>query len=344
MGKLSTKGKSFASRACIAVLLVAACSGCSLIPKEDEPLKPPLVKPVKENYQIADVKSGSVTKRITGVATVESTNVKNHEFTGTSGKIQEVLVIKDTMVKQGDPLITLDAGDSAIVLKERERDYEQAKYNLEQAKLTQDENKMKIRVMELDIAKLRLSDARAAVEGKTMRAQMDGRITFVDPAKPGDTVQANKTYVIISDPNSLRLAYTSGNTSDLLEVQAGVSVDVTVKGKKMVGKVVQSPSNTPPTDNKQLADKYAKTIFIDVPNPTPDMTLGSTADINIVTRKKDNVLIIPARALAQYLGRNYVKVLEGDSIKEVDVEKGLETVDGIEIVKGLKEGQKLILQ
>jgi hypothetical protein len=44
------------------------------------------------------------------------------------------------------------------------------------------------------------------------------------------------------------------------------------------------------------------------------------------------------------LGRNYVKVLEGDSIKEVDVEKGLETVDGIEIVKGLKEGQKLILQ
>lgn len=341
---MSTKGKSFASRACIAVLLVAACSGCSLIPKEDEPLKPPLVKPVKENYQIADVKSGSVTKRITGVATVESTNVKNHEFTGTSGKIQEVLVIKDTMVKQGDPLITLDAGDSAIVLKERERDYEQAKYNLDQAKLTQDENKMKIRVMELDIAKLRLSDARAAVEGKTMRAQMDGRITFVDPAKPGDTVQANKTYVIISDPNSLRLAYTSGNTSDLLEVQAGVSVDVTVKGKKMVGKVVQSPSNTPPTDNKQLADKYAKTIFIDVPNATPDMTLGSTADINIVTRKKDNVLIIPARALAQYLGRNYVKVLEGDSIKEVDVEKGLETVDGIEIVKGLKEGQKLILQ
>ncbi|TNJ68131.1 efflux transporter periplasmic adaptor subunit [Paenibacillus hemerocallicola] len=341
---MSTKGKSFASRACIAVLLVAACSGCSLIPKEDEPLKPPLVKPVKENYQIADVKSGSVTKRITGVATVESTNVKNHEFTGTTGKIQEILIIKDAMVKQGDPLITLDAGDSAIVLKERERDYEQAKYNLDQAKLTQDENKMKIRVMELDIAKLRLSDARAAVEGKTMRAQMDGRITFVDTAKPGDTVQANKTYVIISDPNSIRLAYTSGNTSDLLEVQAGVSVDVTVKGKKMVGKVVQSPSNTPPTDNKQLADKYAKTIFIDVPNPTPDMTLGSTADINIVTRKKDNVLIIPARALAQYLGRNYVKVLEGDSIKEVDVEKGLETVDGIEIVKGLKEGQKLILQ
>lgn len=343
MGKLSTKGKTF-TRAFVAVLLAAACTGCSLLPKEDEPLKPPLVKPVKENYEIADVKSGPITKRIVGVATVESTHILNHEFTGTTGRIQEVLVHKDMMVKKGDPLITLDAGDSSIVLKERERDYEQAKYNLDQAKLTKDENKMRIRVMEFEIAELRLSDARKAVEGKVMRAQMDGRVTFVDTAKAGDTVQANKTYVIISDPNSLRLAYTSGNTSDLLEVQVGVPVEVTVKGNKLAGKVVQSPSNTPPTDNRQLAERYAKTVFIDVEHPTADMTLGSTADINIVTRHKDNVLIVPARAIAQYLGRSYVKVLEGESIKEVDVEKGLETSDGIEIVKGLKEGQKLILQ
>jgi hypothetical protein len=173
---------------------------------------------------------------------------------------------------------------------------------------------------------------------------MDGMITFVDPAKPGDSVQANKTYVIISDPNSVRLAYTSGNTSDMLEVQVGVSVEVTIKGQKLEGKVVQSPSNTPATDNKQLAERYSKTIFIQVQDHPPELKLGANADINIVTRQKDNVLIIPPRALSQYLGRNFVKVLEGDSIKEVDVEKGLETTSGIEIVKGIREGQKLILQ
>ncbi|MEF3301667.1 efflux RND transporter periplasmic adaptor subunit [Paenibacillus sp. GYB003] len=340
---MSIKGKPLAARALIAALLVAG-TGCSLLPKEDEALKPPLVKPVKENYEIAEVKVGSATKAIKGVATVESTNVKNHEFTGTTGKIQEVLAVKNTAVKKGDPLIILDAGDSAIVLKEKQRDYEQAKYNLDQAKLTQDPNKMKIRIMELEIAQLRLNDAQKALEGKTMRAQMDGIVTFVENVKPGDTIQQNKTYVIISDPQSFQLTYSSGNTSDLLEVQVGVPVDITAKGKKLTGKVVQSPSNTPATDNKQLADKYAKTVYISVDNPIPEMTLGSTADINIVTRKKDNVLIIPQRALSQYLGRNYVKVLEGDSIKEVDVEKGLETADGVEIVKGLKEGQKLILQ
>lgn len=344
MGKLSIKGKSFTRRACIAMLVAVACSGCSLLPKEDEALKPPLVKPVKENYEIADVQVGTATKRIKGVATVESTHVMNHEFTGTTGKIQEVLAVKDKMVKQGDPLVLLDAGDSAIVLKEKERDYEQAKYNLDQAKLSQDPNKMKIRVMELDIAQARLADAQKAVDGKVMRAKMDGKITTVEPMKPGDTVQQNKTYVIISDPNSIRLAYSSGNTSDLLEVQVGVPVDVTVKGNKLAGVVVQSPSNTPQTDNKALSDQYAKTVYIDVQSPPPEMTLGSTADINIVTRVKENVLMVPQRAIGQYLGRSFVKVLDGDSIKEVDIEKGLETADGVEIVKGLKEGQKLILQ
>lgn len=338
------RGKPLARRAIAVALLALVCSGCSLLPKEDEALKPPLVKPVKENYQIVEVKAGSVTKRISGVATIESTQMQNHEFTGTSGRIEQVLVVKDQMVKTGDPLMTLEAGDSGITLKERQRDYEQAKYNLDQSKLTKDQAKMKIRVMEMEIAEIRLNDARKAVEGKTLRALMDGKVTFVENVKAGDAVQANKTYVMISDPNALQLAYTSGNTTDLLEVQVGTSVEVTVGGKLWPGTVVQSPANTPATDNKQLADRYAKTLYIRVDEPQAQLTLGTTADISIVTRHKDNVLLVPPRALAQYLGRNYVKVLEGESIKEVDVEKGLETTESVEIVTGLKEGQKLILQ
>lgn len=340
---MSIKAKSFARCAVIAVL-AAAVSGCSLIPKEEEPLKPPLVKPVKENYDVAEVKTGTIVKRISGVANIESTNVKNHEFTGVSGKIVEVLVRTNQTVKKGDPLIVLDAGDSEIVLKERERDYEQAKYNLDQAKQTQNTNLMKIRLMELEIAEIRLNDARKAVQGKTLRALMDGLVIFVDSAKPGDSVQANRSYVNIADPGSLRLAYSSSNTSDMLEVQAGMPVEITYKGKPLEGKVVQAPSNTPPTDNKQLADRYAKTIFMLMNNPPADLTIGTTADIKIVTRKKENVLLIPPRALNQYLGRSYVKVLDGESIKEVDVEKGLETTSEVEIVKGIKEGQKLIMQ
>ena len=340
---MSIKTKSVVRGSAIAILCTAVFAGCSLIPKEEEPLKPPLVKPVQENYVLAEVKTGNIVKKVSGVAYFESTEMSIHEFTGVTGRIKEVHVQQRDIVKAGDPLITLEPGDSAIVLKERERDYEQALYNLDQAKLTQDPAKVKIRLMELEIAKIKLEDARHAVEGKILRAKQDGVVTFVEKVKIGDSVSANKSYVNIANPNSIRLAYSGINVADMLEVQIGMKVDVTYKGKTYEGTVVQSPSNAPPTDNRQLSEQYAKTIYIQLKEMPEDATLGETADISIVTREKENVLLVPPRAVSQYLGRSYVRILEGQSVKEVDVERGLETNTEVEIVKGLKEGQQVIL-
>jgi hypothetical protein len=55
------------------------------------------------------------------------------------------------------------------------------------------------------------------------------------------------------------------------------------------------------------------------------------------------VLIIPRSGLRTYLGRDYVQTLDGDSRKEVDVEKGIVSSTEVEIRKGLKEGQTIIL-
>ena len=46
---------------------LAVLSGCSLIPKEEEALKPPLVVPVKENFELYEVKPGDITKKFTAV-------------------------------------------------------------------------------------------------------------------------------------------------------------------------------------------------------------------------------------------------------------------------------------
>jgi hypothetical protein len=43
------------------------------------------------------------------------------------------------------------------------------------------------------------------------------------------------------------------------------------------------------------------------------------------------------------MGRDYVQVLEGESRKELDVEKGIVSSTEVEIRKGIKEGQKVIL-
>jgi len=69
-----------------------------------------------------------------------------------------------------------------------------------------------------------------------------------------------------------------------------------------------------------------------------------TANINIQSAKKDNVIALPQRALIREDGKKYVRVLRGEAIERVEVETGLQGSDGnIEILSGIEEGDKVIV-
>jgi hypothetical protein len=54
-------------------------------------------------------------------------------------------------------------------------------------------------------------------------------------------------------------------------------------------------------------------------------------------------LIIPRGALRNYQGRDFVLVVDGETRREVDVQRGLATQTEVEIVKGLNEGQQIVV-
>ena len=128
-------------------------------------------------------------------------------------------------------------------------------------------------------------------------------------------------------------------------LKLGMNVDVKVgsSGSVVQGKVLQTPGSAPPTDNKAQAERNAKTIIVKVPEGTEGTAIGTSGDMTIIVEKRENVIVIPRTGLRSYLGRDYVQVLDGESRKEVDVEKGLVTPTEVEIRTGLKEGQKVIL-
>jgi HlyD family secretion protein len=69
-----------------------------------------------------------------------------------------------------------------------------------------------------------------------------------------------------------------------------------------------------------------------------------TANIDILTDKRENVIIIPQRAVVSQNGDKIVKILEGEKIREVKVKTGLRGSDGnVEIIEGVKEGEKVVL-
>ena len=72
---------------------------------------------------------------------------------------------------------------------------------------------------------------------------------------------------------------------------------------------------------------------------------GMTADIDILTAQKQEVILIPQRAVISENGNKLVRVLEnGNKVKKVIVKTGLRGSSGeIEIVEGLAEGDKVII-
>lgn len=71
---------------------------------------------------------------------------------------------------------------------------------------------------------------------------------------------------------------------------------------------------------------------------------GMTANIDVLTAKKEGVLSIPQRAVVSEDGRGYVRVLQGKNVQQVDVVTGLRGSEGtVEIVSGLAEGDEVIV-
>ena len=70
---------------------------------------------------------------------------------------------------------------------------------------------------------------------------------------------------------------------------------------------------------------------------------GMTTDLEIITQRKENVLVLPQRLITKKNQEKVVKVLFDDETKEVVIETGISNDQGeIEIKFGLKEGDRIV--
>jgi multidrug efflux pump subunit AcrA (membrane-fusion protein) len=343
MDKLSRTIKQ-ATALGLAIVLGSALAGCSLLPKEEDALKPPLVKPAQENYSTVKVEKGTIVKSINGSGVFESIKTDLAQFTGQGGRIKEILVHSGDTVKKGDVLVQLILDGLDIQLKEQQLALEKAKYGYQQAR-DGDSQALRIAGLQLEIEQIKYDRLSKQFNSKQLVSNIDGEVVFAESLQEGDFVEAYQTLVVVADPSKLRIAIRVDNANDIREVEVGVPAELKLNNVDIVGKVVQTPSSSPETLNKDLAEKYSKTLYIEVAQLPKDAKIGSMVDVKIITQQRDNVVKIPRSGLRSYLGRNFVRTLEdGKRLREIDVEPGLVGSTEVEIVKGLEEGQVIVLQ
>ena len=120
-------------------------------------------------------------------------------------------------------------------------------------------------------------------------------------------------------------------------------VAISYKGNSYTGKVLQAPASVPARTDPAKAMQDATKLIIGLDETPPEAQIGHSADMTITLQRRENAILLPRSAIRSFMGRNYVQVMDGNTRKDADVETGLTSGTDVEIVKGVEEGQQIVL-
>jgi RND family efflux transporter MFP subunit len=198
----------------------------------------------------------------------------------------------------------------------------------------------------LQLAELALKNAKEALMNTEILAPFDGTVVYVG-VKEDDQLSAfdysSKVAVHVVDTKTVEMKGTVDEV-DIYKVKEGQTVIIAVDALPDVdlkGKVTFiSPFGTQQTG----VLNFAVTIALE----PSDIELkgGLTATGDIVVDKRENVLLIPNRAVKGSAGEQWVEVMV-DEVKKVTEKRavtlGLQNERFSEVVEGLKEGEKVVV-
>jgi HlyD family secretion protein len=194
----------------------------------------------------------------------------------------------------------------------------------------------------VDQAQVALDRARLGLERATLRAPLAGTIgavdadpgTYVGPQIPAMTLVNDKQFSVEADVDEVDVGW----------LAVGQEVQITLDafmGRGLTGEVVAIlPSGT--LDLGVVS--YRVTIALD-PGDLP-LRSGMTANTEIIREQRQDVLVVPNRAIwiDANTGRPFVeKSVDGEAVVAY-IEQGVSNDEFSEIVSGLEEGERLIVR
>lgn len=210
-------------------------------------------------------------------------------------------------------------------------------------------------LVQVESAKISLSDAQLAYGDTSVRAPFAGVVASVAAQKGDDAAAGTVIATVITKDQIVTLSL---NEVDVFKVKVGQKVTLTfdaVPDLTLTGEVAEVDTLGTVT---QGVVSYGVKIKIDVSDDRVKPGMTSTA--NIITGVKQNVLLVPNSAVKTQAGQSYVQVLNQNSVKPSTanaallisavapenrpVEIGLSNDTETEIVSGLSESDMVITQ
>jgi len=225
------------------------------------------------------------------------------------------------------------------------------KTNIDTAQSTISSLENQLKQSETGLYQAQLSQAQAQISllenqinDATLKSPIEGQITKVNKGE-GELVQptSQDAFVTVLPKVSFELE-TNIYEEDVIKMEIGNPVEISliaIPGKVFNGKVAVID---PAEELIEGVVYYKVTIVFDEELPQSAKP-GMTADVKIITSEKENVLTVPQETIQKKNGNKIIQVYKNKKTEDREVVTGLEVSDGlVEIVSGLQEGEKIIIQ
>lgn len=268
------------------------------------------------------------------------TNITNHQQAIESQKISNQNNVSSAQTGVNSAQSALTSAQNELALEKAGAAPEQIAS--QEAQVKQAEANLSAQAAEVKSAEANVKNIQAQLAKTIIFSPIDGVVTSQD-AKIGEIISANSPLVSLISEAKFQIE-ANVPEADIAKVKIGDMAEVTLDA---YGSDVVFEAKVISIDPAEIMIEGVATYktTLEFTKEDDQIRSGMTANVDILTAKRQNVIFVSSRAVITKDGQKLVLVDMGNSKQEErKIETGLRGSDGnIEIISGLNAGEKVII-
>jgi RND family efflux transporter MFP subunit len=226
----------------------------------------------------------------------------------------------------------------AATLQQATIDYQVALANYNTNAATINDAALKSAQASLENSKIALEQAQRNLDKTKIIAPYAGLVSVVN-FNVGDTAGTGAAVTIV-DLSKLEVKVTVAEV-DIAKIKSGATAQMTLDA--LTGKTYTAQVSAVGPIGAVTQGVVNYPVVLTITNADDAIKPGMTSNLSIIVESRENVLIVPTRAVRSQGNQRIVTVMSGDKTTSVPVRTGLSSDSSIEIVSGLNEGDVIVI-
>jgi len=269
-------------------------------------------------------------------------------------ELQETQILFDKGIDSASNLETAQTN-----LRKAKTDFQTAKEDLKTTLAKGSKDNIEKVDLKLENARLKVAEIKARLAQAKILSPHSGLLLFPDnesaevtQIEVGTPVELNQVLCVVENMEGLKIK-AQVEEMDILKLKLGQTVKI--KGDAfpnitLTGSVTEISSRAEGNDaySSSSVSKFPITVTVSELEKSHRETLrlGMSAEMEVVVYEDENALVVPFAAIAVEEEKRWVQVFDSQkkTAEKVEIETGATTLDSVEVLSGLKEGDLVLVE